>query len=407
MRITNDQPSMTSLAIHGNNHENAEHAHLLPIFASSTFTFDNALQGMDRFSGKEPGYVYSRFANPTIRAAEELVADLEAFGIENSDGSALKLKALLHASGQSAMATMLLANLSAGDAILSHPSLYGGTHEFIYGWLTRFGIRSLLSDLNDHAQLEALIKNDPAIKLIHIESPANPTMGCIDLEAVCAIAARHNIKVTVDNTFATPYLQQPFRHGVDFVFHSTTKFLNGHGTSIGGVLIGKDIAFMNTVVYNTYKLLGATSSPFDAFLLSVGIKTLGLRMDRHCDNAQQVAAFLAGHSAVEKVNYNGLPDHRDHNVSKKQMRRPGAVLSFELKGGLQKGMAFIDKLRVCTRAVSVGTVDTLISHPASMSHSGMSAVDREKAGIGDGLIRMSVGIEPIEDIIGDLRQALE
>ena len=358
MKITPDHPSMTSLAIHGNHRENAEHAHLLPIFASSTFTFESAQQGMDRFSGKEPGYVYSRFANPTVRAAEELVADLEAFGITDKEGKPLELKALLHASGQSAMATMLLSNLSAGDTLLSHPSLYGGTHEFIYGLLPRFGIHSLLSDLKDPDQLEALIKATPGLKLIHIESPANPTMGCIDLAAVCSIAARHQIKVTVDNTFATPYLQQPFRYGADFVFHSTTKFLNGHGTSIGGVLIGKDIAFMSSVVYDTYKLLGANSNPFDAFLLTQGIKTLGLRMDRHCDNAEKVAAFLSGHNAVQKVHYNGLEDHADKAIAQKQMRRPGAVLSFELKGGMKAGMQFIDRLQVCTRVVSVVSRDS-------------------------------------------------
>lgn len=407
MKNTPDQPSMTSLAIHGNHHENAEHAHLLPIFASSTFTFDSAQQGMDRFSGKEPGYVYSRFANPTVRAAEELVASLEAFGITDKKGQPLALKALLHASGQSAMATMLLSNLSAGDTVLSHPSLYGGTYEFIYGLLKRFGIHSLLSDLKDPQQLEEVIKRTPGLKVIHIETPANPTMGCIDLEAVCAIAGRYQIRVTVDNTFATPYLQQPFRYGADFVFHSTTKFLNGHGTSIGGVLIGKDIAFMNTVAYDTYKLLGANSNPFDAFLLTQGIKTLGLRMDRHCDNAEKIAVFLSHHKAVIKVHYNGLAGHADLAITQKQMQRAGAVLSFELKGGLATGMQFIDKLRVCTRAVSVGAVDTLVSHPASMSHSGMSAADRLRSGIGDGLIRMSVGIEPVEDLIDDLNQAME
>ena len=407
MNDTPDHSSMTSLAIHGGYPDHAEHAHLLPIFASSTFTFDNAQQGMDRFSGKEPGYVYSRFANPTVRAAEELVAKLEAFGIAEKDGKPMELKALLHASGQSAMATMLLSNLSAGDTVLSHPSLYGGTYEFIYGLLPRFGIHSLIDDLKDMHRLDELIKKTPGLKLIHIETPANPTMGCIDLEAVCGVAVRHHIKVTVDNTFATPYLQQPFRYGVDFVFHSTTKFLNGHGTSIGGVLIGKDLAFMNSRVYDTYKLLGANSNPFDAFLLTQGIKTLGLRMDRHCDNAQRVAEFLADHPAVLKVHFNGLKSHADAALTQKQMRRAGAVLAFELKGGMKAGMQFIDKLRICTRAVSVGTVDTLISHPASMSHSGMPAEDRHKAGVTDGLIRMSVGLESIEDIIGDLRQAME
>jgi methionine-gamma-lyase len=406
MKSTPDQPSMTSLAIHGNHAVNAEHAHLLPIFASSTFTFESAQQGMDRFSGKEPGYVYSRFANPTVRAAEELVASLEAFGITDKEGTPLVLKALLHASGQSAMATMLLSNLSAGDTVLSHPSLYGGTHEFIYGLLKRFGIHSLMADLKDPHQLEELIEKTPGLKVIHIETPANPVMSCIDLEAICVVAARHQIKVTVDNTFATPYLQQPFRYGADFVFHSTTKFLNGHGTSIGGVLIGKDLEFMRTTVYDTYKLLGANSNPFDAFLLTQGIKTLGLRMDKHCDNAEKVAAFLADHQAVTKVHYNGLSGHADLATTQKQMRRPGAVLSFELKGDMAAGMQFIDKLELCTRAVSVGAVDTLVSHPASMSHSGMSQADRLKAGIGDGLIRMSVGIEPIEDLLNDLTQAM-
>jgi methionine-gamma-lyase len=401
-----DHSDMSSFAIHGDHHDNAEHAHLLPIFASSTFTFESAQQGMDRFSGKEPGYVYSRFANPTVRAAEELVAGLEAFGITGAEGQPLRLKALLFASGQAAMATMLLSNLSAGDTILSHPSLYGGTHEFIYGWLKRFGIHSLIADCKDPDQLEALIKKTPGLKLIHIETPANPTMGCIDLEAVCRLATRNGIKVTVDNTFATPYLQQPFRYGADFVFHSTTKFLNGHGTSIGGVLVGKDLSFMNTVVYDTYKLLGANSNAFDAFLLTQGIKTLGLRMDRHCENAKRVAEFLTGHKAVQQVFYNGLPDHADFALTQKQMRFAGAVLSFELKGGMQAGKRFIDRLRMCTRAVSVGTIDTLVSHPASMSHSGMSASDRVKAGITDGLIRMSVGLEAIADIIGDLDQAM-
>ena len=398
---------MSSYAIHGLGHENAEHAHLLPIFSSSTFTFDSAQQGMDRFSGKEPGYMYSRFANPTVRAAERLVAGLEGFGLKGEDGKPLELRALLHASGQSAMATMMLANLSAGDTVLSHPSLYGGTYEFIYGMLPRFGIHGLLDDLKDMERLARLLEKTPGLKLIHIETPSNPTMGCIDLEAVCAVAKRHGVKVTVDNTFATPYLQQPFRYGVDFVFHSTTKFLNGHGTSIGGVLIGRDLAFMNTRGYDVYKLLGGTSSPFDAFLLTQGIKTLGLRMDRHCDNAERVAAFLSGHPAVGKVYYNGLKDHKDAALTARQMRRAGAVMAFELAGGMQAGMRFIDRLRVCTRAVSVGTIDTLICHPASMSHSGMAPADRIKAGVTDGLIRMSVGLEAVEDIIGDLRQAME
>jgi methionine-gamma-lyase len=212
--------------------------------------------------------------------------------------------------------------------------------------------------------------------------------------------------VTVDNTFATPYLQQPFLYDVDFVFHSTTKFLNGHGTAIGGVLVGKDLDLMNGKVYKWYKLLGGNSNAFDAFLLIVGMKTLEVRMDRHCSNAVAVADFLANHPNVAKVNYTGLANHPDHATALKQMKHPGAMMSFELKGGLLAGKRFIDRLLMCVRAVSLGTVDTLISHPSSMSHFGVAREQRLEYGITDGLIRLSVGMENIADILADLEQAL-
>lgn len=398
--------SMSSVAIHAANTLSAAHAHLTPIFATSTFTFDSAEQGMNRFSGAEPGYIYSRFGNPTVAAAEEVIAQLEAFNL-TENGAPLQLKALLHASGQSAMATMLLSLLSAGDTVLSHYSLYGGTHEFMYQFLPQYHVNALIADLRDLNIVEELIKQTPTLKVIHLETPANPMMQCFDIAAICKLAKQHNIIVTVDNTFATPYVQQPFKHGADFVFHSTTKFLNGHGTSIGGVLVGKDISFMRGKAYNTYKLLGGTSSPFDAYLLIQGMKTLELRMETHCNNAVQVAQFLDIHPAVAKVYYTGLSAHPDVETVKKQMRLPGGVLSFELKEGFEGGKKFINKLNMCLRAVSLGTVDTLISHPASMSHSGMQREDRYKAGITDGLIRMSVGIENINDIIRDLEYALK
>ncbi len=397
---------MDSVSIHAAASMTTGYAHVMPIYATSTFTFDNAEQGMNRFSGKEPGFVYSRFGNPTTEAAATTIAALEAFGLVTETGEPLRLKALLHASGQNAMATMFLATLSAGDAVLSHYSLYGGTHEFLYGFLKRFGVHALIADLRNLALVEDTIKANPAIKLIHIETPANPTMQCISIESICAIAKKYNLKVTGDNTFATPYLQQPFKYGVDFVFHSTTKFLNGHGTAIGGVLVGKDISFMKTRVYETYKLLGGNSNPFDAYLLMQGIKTLALRMERHCSNALRVAEYLSAHNAVAIVHYNGLPNHPDYHISLQQMRKPGAVLSFELKDGFESAKQFIDKLKMCVRAVSVGTADTLLSHPASMSHSGMSREDRYQSGITDGLIRVSVGLENLEDILSDLDQAL-
>ncbi|MEO6315552.1 MAG: aminotransferase class I/II-fold pyridoxal phosphate-dependent enzyme [Chitinophagaceae bacterium] len=404
--ITEEFTGMESVAIHAASELSAAHAHAMPIFATSTFTFDSAEQGMDRFTGKEKGFIYSRFGNPTTNAAAVTIAAMEAFGIKTDAGDALELKALLHASGQAAMATMFLSILSAGDAVLSHYSLYGGTHEFLYGFLKRYSITPLIADLHNLDQVADILRKTPAIKAIHIETPANPTMQCIDIEAICNIAKPYNIKVTVDNTFATPYLQQPFKYGADFVFHSTTKFLNGHGSAIGGVLIGRDLACMNTQVYNTYKLLGGNSNPFDAYLLLQGIKTLKIRMDLHCGNTLKTASYLSGHCAVAKVNYNGLPAHPDYDISVKQMRMPGAVLSFELKGGLEAGKKFINKLRMCVRAVSVGTADTLVSHPASMSHSGMSREDRYASGITDGLIRMSVGLENSNDILQDIEQAL-
>lgn len=405
--MQNNYKGMGSLAIHGESASHPENAHHVPIFASSTFTFDDAEQGMQRFAGKDGGFIYSRFGNPTSKAAEEIIAALEAFNLFDINNEPLKLKALLHSSGQAAMSTLFLSVLSAGDSVLSHYSLYGGTHEFLYSILPQYGINSIIADLHDLDNLEIVLKNNPSLKLIHIETPANPTMRCIDIESIGKLAKQYGIKVSVDNTFATPYLQQPFKYGVDFVFHSTTKFLNGHGTAIGGVLIGRDMNLMRTKVYGHYKLLGGNSNPFDAFLLIQGIKTLEVRMERHCANAMAVAVFLSKHASIEKVNYNGLQSHPDYLISCKQMRHAGAVLSFELNGGIEAGKHFIDKLKMCTRAVSVGTTDTLVSHPASMSHSGMAREDRLSSGITDGLIRMSVGLETIEDILFDLNQALQ
>jgi methionine-gamma-lyase len=406
MNYSSDYESMGSLAIHGAQQQSWEHAHVTPIFATSTFTFDSAEQGMKRFSGQEPGYTYSRFGNPTCQVAEKIVASLETFNLTDNKGEPLIARALLHASGQAAMATMFLSVLKAGDAVLSGYKVYGGTFEFLHDFLPPMGVQSIFCDLKNLGETASVIKKNPAIKVIHIETPSNPTMECLDIEALCTLAKQYKLLITVDNTFATPYLQQPFRYGADFIFHSTTKFLNGHGTSIGGVLVGKDVNFMNTRGAATCKLLGGVSSPFDAFLLIQGIKTLALRMEQHSVNAQRVAEFLSTHKAVSKVHYNGLPSHPDFAISSKQMKKPGAMLSFELKGGFDAGKTFIDKLKLCIRAVSLGTIDTLISHPASMSHSGMAKEAREKSGIGDGLIRMSVGLENINDLISDLDQAL-
>ncbi len=389
----------SSLAIHGGHKRDPMYAHQVPIYASSTYVFDDAEQGMRRFSGKEEGYIYSRWGNPTMTEAEEKIAALETFGL------GIEVKGILHSSGMAAISTLLLATLKPGDKILTHFSLYGGTNEMVNVVLPGFNITAIIADLRDLEKASTILKGDPAIKMVYLETPANPTIQCVDIHELSILAKQYDCIVACDNTFATPYLQQPFHYDVDFIVHSTTKFLNGHGTAIGGILLGKDIEFMKTKATKIHRLLGSNSNPFDAFLLIQGIKTLEVRMERHCHNAMEVANFLESHPAVARVNYTGLASHPDHYTAMKQMRHPGAMLSFELKGGLQGGIDFMNKLKMCVRTVSLGTCDTLLSHPASMTHYGVPKEEKEKYGITDGLIRMNVGIENLQDIIGDLEQA--
>ena len=395
-----------SVAVHGGHEQDPRYAHQVPIYASSTFVYDEARQGMRRFSGQEEGYIYSRWGNPTFTEAEQKIAALESFGIIKN-GQPLQLKGILHASGMAAITTLMLVTLKPGDKILTHYSLYGGTEELMSKVLPPLGIQAIIADLRDPGKAEELLKKDKAIKLLYIETPANPTIQCVDIKVLSALAKQYGIQTACDNTFATPFLQQPFRYDVDFVVHSTTKFLNGHGTSIGGIMVGRDIEFMKTKVYTLAKTLGGNANPFDAFLLINGMKTLEVRMERHCQNAMEVAKFLETHTAVAKVNYTGLANHPDHATAARQMKHPGAMLSFELKGGLKGGIDFMDKLKMCTRTVSLGTCDTLLSHPASMTHYSVPKEEKEKYGISDGLIRMNVGIESVQDILNDLQQALK
>ena len=397
---------ISTTTLHTANHENDNFSHTTPIYATSTFTFDSTDEGMERFKSDDKTRIYTRWGNPTFTAAQDVIAALEAHGIKNTDGTPLELIAYLHASGQAAMSTLFLSNLSAGDTLISHYSLYGGTQELMQKILKEAGITTVLVDVRDLALLEKTIKENPNTKLIHLETPANPTLQCVDIEAITKIAHQHGVKVSVDNTVATPYLQQPFALGVDFVFHSATKFLNGHGSALHGVLLGKDLEFMKTKVWKWHVLLGGNANPFDAYLLIQGMKTLEIRMERHCSNTKKIADFLAQHPAIEKVNYTGHASHPEHAIASKQMKHHAPLLSFELKGGIEAGKKFIDALQVCTRAVSLGTVDTLVSHPATMTHYGIPREERIKYGITDGLIRMSVGIENFEDLEWDLTQAL-
>jgi len=335
-----------------------------------------------------------------VEEAEEKIAALETFGLN------MQVKGILHSSGMAAITSLMLGNLKPGDKIITHYSLYGGTEELIHKVLPDLGITAIITDLRKLNEVEDIIKKDNDIKMMYLETPANPTMQCVDLEELSIIAKRHQLLVACDNTFATPYLQQPFKYDIDFVIHSTTKFLNGHGTAIGGILLGRDIELMKNKMTKTHRLLGGNANPFDTFLLINGIKTLELRMERHCHNATEVADYLLQHQQVAKVNYAGLSSHPDHYTAMKQMRHAGAMLSFELKGGLQAGIDFMNKLKMCIRTVSLGTCDTLLSHPASMTHYGVPKEQREQYGITDGLIRMNVGIENVQDILADLEQAL-
>jgi methionine-gamma-lyase len=391
----------SSVAVHGGHTQDPMYAHQVPIYASSTYVFDEAEQGMRRFSGKEEGYIYSRWGNPTITEAEEKITMLETFGLN------ISAKAILHASGMAAISTLFLATLKPGDKVLSHFSLYGGTNEILNKVMTGLNITPVIVDLRNLQKAEEALKMHKDIKIVYLETPANPTLQCVDIEELTLLAKKYNCLVACDNTFATPYLQQPFKYGVDFIVHSTTKFLNGHGTAIGGVLVGSNLEFMHGHCTKVHRLLGGNSNSFDTFLLIQGMKTLELRMERHCHNAMEVANYLETHPAVATVNYTGLASHPDQHIAIKQMRHPGGMLSFELKGGMQAGIQFLNKLQMCVRTVSLGTCDTLLSHPASMTHYGVPKEEREKYGITDGLIRMNVGIESLQDIMTDLDLALK
>jgi methionine-gamma-lyase len=376
--------------------------HILPIYATSSFAFESIDEGIEIFTQQKKGHVYGRYGNPTIDAVAAKLAALETGGTD------LEAAALLFSSGQAAVSTLMMGLLKSGDKILTQGNLYGGTTELFVKVLEPFGIQTIMTDLHDLDQVEDFLKKDPKIKMLYFETPANPTLACVDIEALAAIAKRHGRYSTIDNTFATPYLQRPISLGVDFVAHSTTKFLNGHGNSIGGALVTPHVeqTGMSGRIWQTMKLAGTNCNPWDAWLLHNGMKTLALRMERHSENAMAIAQYLEKNEKVERVNYCGLPSHPDHAIAQKQMSAFGGMLSFELKAGLDGGIRFMNAIKSCTLAPTLGDVDTLILHPASMSHLNIPKEIRLKNGITDGLVRLSVGIEHVGDLIQDLEQAI-
>lgn len=381
-------------------------AHVPPIYATSTFTYENLDAAFDFFKsgGKNKDvYTYSRLGNPTVRFVADKIAALESYGIADENDNYV---GMLFASGMAAIAAAIIANVKTGDKVITQGNLYGTTNELLISILKDFGVETIYADLKDLNFVEDVIINDEKIKLLYIETPANPTLACYDLDGLAAIAQNQGIKTVVDNTFATPYTQQPLRYGIDFVVHSSTKFLNGHGTGTSGVLVGKMDDETYKKIYGIQKMLGGICSPFEAFLLNNGVKTLPLRMEQHQKNAMALAQFLSNHPKVSNVNYLGLENHEDHILAKDQMNGFTGMLSFELKDGLEAGMNFMRGIKFCTLTASLGTADTLVTHSASTSHVNVPKEQRLQYGITDGLIRVSVGLENIEDIIRDFEQAL-
>ncbi|PHI18136.1 hypothetical protein CEQ90_19515 [Lewinellaceae bacterium SD302] len=378
----------------------ANPAHQIPIVAASSFVFDSIEQGLDIFDGKTEGHVYGRFGNPTIDAAAQKIADMEAHG------TGIPAYGLFTSSGMSAIATTLLACVPAGQKVLCQQDLYGGTTNLIQ-LLENRGIGMVNANLLDFnvARLVAEQKRN-AIAAIYLETPVNPTLQVIDLEKMQLLARELNALLIVDNTFATSLVQQPLSYGADIVVHSTTKYLNGHGTGVAGAIVCKDLSLYEEKLVPAYRLVGGSGNPWDAWLVLNGLKTLPLRMERHSQNAQTVAEWLAAHPAVTTVNYPGLADHPQIELVERQMKLSGGMLSFELKGGKVAAMEFMNRLNFCTLTPTLGDVDTLVLYPAGMSHRGVEPEVRRTHGITDGLIRLSVGIEAVEDILADLEQAL-
>ena len=379
-------------AIHGGKMKDTQYGALtMPIYQTSTFEFDCCEQGGRRFAGEEKGYIYTRLGNPSISAVENKVALLEG-------GEACAAAS----SGMGAVSACLWSIAGAGKHILADETLYGCTFALLNHGMTRYGVEVTFVDTSDLEQVKANLKENTVC--VYLETPANPNLKISDIQAVAELAHAYNpaIQVVCDNTFASPYLQRPLELGADVVIHSATKYLNGHGDVIAGFVVGTE-AFINEVkMFGLKDMTGATLGPFEAFLIMRGLKTMEIRMERHCANAKKVAEYLVKREKVERVYYPGLETHPGYEIAKKQMQDFGAMISFEVKGGKEGGMKFVNSLSMIPIAVSLGDAETLVQHPASMTHSVYTEDELKAAGISAGLIRLSVGLENAEDIIADL-----
>ena len=382
-------------AIHAGTLKNLYGTLTMPIYQTSTFIFDSDEQGGRRFALEEAGYIYTRLGNPTTTVLENKIAALE-------EGEA----AVATSSGMGAISSTLWTVLKAGDHVVTDKTLYGCTFALMCHGLTRFGIEVTFVDTSNLDEVKNAMKENT--RVVYLETPANPNLKIVDLEALSKLAHTNpNTLVIVDNTFATPYMQKPLKLGADIVVHSVTKYINGHGDVIAGLVItNKELADQIRFV-GLKDMTGAVLGPQDAYYIIRGMKTFEIRMERHCKNAKKVVEFLNKHPKIERVYYPGLETHPGHEIAKKQMKDFGAMISFELKGGFEAGKTLLNNLKLCSLAVSLGDTETLIQHPASMTHSPYTKEEREAAGITDGLVRLSVGLENVEDIIADLEQGLE
>lgn len=379
-------------------------SHVMPIYQTSTFSFDSVESGRKFFAHEKGGgtHAYTRLGNPTTDQLEEALAKLEGGLLYEEE----EITGMVFGSGMAAISTAIIAVAKQGS-VVSQPTLYGCTGQFLKEDAPELGINTHFVDLNDLDALEEVLQEDPKVKIIYGETMANPTMDVCNIPAVAELASSYNVVFMVDNTFASPYHVRPLELGADMVLHSTTKYLNGHGTLIGGALVAPQsmLEQYNLPVYR--KNLGGILGPFESWLNLIGLKTFTLRMRRHAENAMKVAEFLEQHESVSKVHYPGLASHPDHKLASKFFEKGfSGVVSFELDKGFDAGVHLMEHVQLCTLAVSLGTADTLIQHPASMTHAVIDEETKREAGITDGLIRLAVGIENVEDIIQDLKQAL-
>lgn len=364
----------------------------VPLYQTSTYTFSSAEQGERRFAGDESGNIYSRLGNPTVRILEERIAELE-------NGQS----ALAFGSGMAAVSAVLIHVTKTGDHVLCSRGIYGCTFGLLEMMDEKYNISHSFSALSTEREIEASIR--PETVCIYVETPINPTMEIVDLELVTKVAKKHGLKVIVDNTFSSPYLQNPLDFGADYVLHSATKYINGHGDVIAGLLIGNDVEDMMNLRMTVQKDVGGIISPFDAWLIIRGLKTLHVRMDRHSENAQKLVSFLQSISVVTDILYPFDPSHPQFEIAKKQMRAGGGLISFHIKGGKEAAQYFMNALQLIKIAVSLGDAETLIQHPATMTHSVIPEEKREKMGVTHSLLRLSVGLEHVDDIMADLKQA--